>query len=208
MPERPARRPMPCNRQNQPRRPVCRPRPLRTKAPSGRGPQAVAYSSFRFPFAVFLCHRHRAGAGGCGHSPSLRMGCASVQGLDGGQAMAHIGALAVAEVAMPETRPQIRPATAADAPAISALWNPIIRDTVVTFNPVERDPAEIAEMIATRQAGPGAFFRGRARGRAAGLCQLRTVSRWFGLCALHGAYDQPCPGCARAGLGTKADDHA
>ena len=74
---------------------------------------------------------------------------------------------------MPETRPQIRPATAADAPAISALWNPIIRDTVVTFNPVERDPAEIAEMIATRQAGPGAFFRGRARGRAAGLCQLR-----------------------------------
>ena len=52
----------------------------------------------------------------------------------------------------------IRPATAADAPAICALWNPIIRDTVVTFNPVERDPAEIAEMIATRHAGPGAFF--------------------------------------------------
>lgn len=54
--------------------------------------------------------------------------------------------------------PHIRPATAADAPAICALWNPIIRDTVVTFNPVERSPAEIADMIATRQAGPGAFF--------------------------------------------------
>ena len=46
----------------------------------------------------------------------------------------------------------IRPATAADAPAIAAFWNPMIRNTVVTFNPVEKTPAEIATMIATREA--------------------------------------------------------
>ena len=46
----------------------------------------------------------------------------------------------------------IRPATAADAAAIAAFWNPMIRDTVVTFNPVEKTPADIAAMIATREA--------------------------------------------------------
>lgn len=45
----------------------------------------------------------------------------------------------------------IRPATPADAPAIAAFWNPLIRDTVVTFNPVEKSESEIAGMIATRE---------------------------------------------------------
>ena len=54
--------------------------------------------------------------------------------------------------------PRIRPATVEDATAICAIWNPIIRDTVITFNPVERSASEIADMIATRQTGPGAFF--------------------------------------------------
>ena len=46
----------------------------------------------------------------------------------------------------------IRPATAADAPAIAAIWNPIIRDTVVTFNPVEKTEGEIAQTIESRSA--------------------------------------------------------
>ena len=46
----------------------------------------------------------------------------------------------------------IRPATAADAPAIAAFWNPLIRDTSVTFSPLERSPDEVAAMIAGRQA--------------------------------------------------------
>lgn len=45
----------------------------------------------------------------------------------------------------------IRPATAADAPAIAAFWDPLIRDTLVTFNPVEKTEAEIATLIATRE---------------------------------------------------------
>ena len=52
----------------------------------------------------------------------------------------------------------IRPALLADAPAICALWNPIIRDTVITFNPVEKTQDDIAQMIADRQGAAGAFL--------------------------------------------------
>ena len=40
----------------------------------------------------------------------------------------------------------VRPATPADAPGIGAIWNTIIRDTTITFNPVEKPDAEIAEL--------------------------------------------------------------
>ncbi|WP_323021684.1 GNAT family N-acetyltransferase [Pararhodobacter sp.] len=46
----------------------------------------------------------------------------------------------------------IRPARAGDAPVIAAFWNPIIRDTAVTFSPLEKTVEEIAAMISTRQA--------------------------------------------------------
>ena len=46
----------------------------------------------------------------------------------------------------------IRAATAADAPAITAFWNPQIRDTLVTFNSIEKTDEEVATMIATRRA--------------------------------------------------------
>ena len=52
----------------------------------------------------------------------------------------------------------VRDATARDAAAIANIWNPIIRETVVTFNPIERSAAEVAEMIATRQATGHAFL--------------------------------------------------
>lgn len=51
----------------------------------------------------------------------------------------------------------IRPARNADAPAIAAIWNPIIRDTVVTFTPVEKSEADIITLLATR-AGEGHPF--------------------------------------------------
>jgi phosphinothricin acetyltransferase len=53
---------------------------------------------------------------------------------------------------------RIRDATAADAPAIGAIWNPIVRDTVVTFWPNERSDSEIARLIAERQAAGWAFL--------------------------------------------------
>ena len=52
----------------------------------------------------------------------------------------------------------IRPATAADAGAIAALWNPYIRDTTVTFNAAEKSEAEVAALIADRAAQGHATF--------------------------------------------------
>lgn len=44
----------------------------------------------------------------------------------------------------------IRPATAADAEALAALWNPWIRDTAITFNADEKSAADLAALIASR----------------------------------------------------------
>lgn len=42
----------------------------------------------------------------------------------------------------------IRPARPEDAPAIAAIWNHIIRDTLITFTTAEKDPAVLAAQIA------------------------------------------------------------
>ena len=41
----------------------------------------------------------------------------------------------------------IRAAAASDAGAICAIWNPIIRESIATFNSVEKTPADIAQLI-------------------------------------------------------------
>ncbi|MEI4470684.1 GNAT family N-acetyltransferase [Frigidibacter sp. MR17.24] len=46
----------------------------------------------------------------------------------------------------------IRPATEADLPAVCSYWNPLIRDTIVTFSSEERTPAGLAATIAERRA--------------------------------------------------------
>tara|TARA_R110002051_G_scaffold104963_1_gene177814 strand:- start:30376 stop:30849 length:474 start_codon:yes stop_codon:yes gene_type:complete len=42
----------------------------------------------------------------------------------------------------------IRLATYADAPAIAAIWNPVIARTTVTFTPDEKTAAQVADLIA------------------------------------------------------------
>jgi len=57
----------------------------------------------------------------------------------------------------------IRPATAADAAAIAAIWNHYIRDTLVTFNSAEKPVEEVADLISTRAAsGHGTLVAERA----------------------------------------------
>jgi phosphinothricin acetyltransferase len=46
----------------------------------------------------------------------------------------------------------IRQARSEDAEAIAALWNPVIRDTAITFNSVEKTIETITEEIASRHA--------------------------------------------------------
>lgn len=44
----------------------------------------------------------------------------------------------------------IRPATAADGAAIAAIWNPVIRDSEITFNATEKTEPELVALVATR----------------------------------------------------------
>lgn len=52
----------------------------------------------------------------------------------------------------------IRQARRADVPQIAALWNALIRDTVITFNSVEKSEAEVWTLILSR-ARQGHPFR-------------------------------------------------
>ena len=63
----------------------------------------------------------------------------------------------------------IRDARQVDAAAIGAIWNPIIRDTAITFWPTERDDASIAAMIRDRQAAGHGFFVAEVGGAVVGF---------------------------------------
>lgn len=52
----------------------------------------------------------------------------------------------------------LRDATPDDVPLIAAIWNPIVRDTTITFWPTERSHDQIAALIADRQATGHAFL--------------------------------------------------
>ena len=52
----------------------------------------------------------------------------------------------------------IRLATVQDAADLAVLWNPWIRDTVITFNPVEKTADDVALMIADRHSARHAVF--------------------------------------------------
>lgn len=64
----------------------------------------------------------------------------------------------------------IRPATPADCPAIARIWNAIIRDTVITFNPVEKTVPELEALVQTRQADGHGFFVAEEDGQVLGFC--------------------------------------
>ena len=63
----------------------------------------------------------------------------------------------------------LRDARPDDVPAIAAIWNPIIRDTVVTFWPTERSDAEIAALVHDRQADGRPFLVAAAEDRILGF---------------------------------------
>lgn len=65
----------------------------------------------------------------------------------------------------------LRPATNADIPAILAIWNPLIRDTSVTFTTVEKTPDTLAADIATRGA---AFLVAETGGALVGFASYGT----------------------------------
>ncbi|WP_182912811.1 GNAT family N-acetyltransferase [Paracoccus onubensis] len=53
---------------------------------------------------------------------------------------------------------RLRDAGPGDAPAIAAIWNPIIRDTAITFWPQQRSESEIAAIIHDRRKAGHPFL--------------------------------------------------
>jgi L-amino acid N-acyltransferase len=71
----------------------------------------------------------------------------------------------------------IRPATGADIPGILAIWNPVIRDTVVTFNSAQKSPDDLARMIADRHDAGHAFL---VADDGAGVAGFATYAQFRG----------------------------
>jgi phosphinothricin acetyltransferase len=63
----------------------------------------------------------------------------------------------------------VRPARAGDAAAIAELWNPVIRDTAITFTTAEKTEAGLRADIATRAAEGKAFLVAEEAGRLLGF---------------------------------------
>lgn len=74
----------------------------------------------------------------------------------------------------------LRPARAGDAAAIGAIWNPVIRDTAITFDSREKSEDEIARDIAARAAAGHAFLVAEAGTRIVGFAAYGQFRRGTG----------------------------
>lgn len=106
----------------------------------------------------------------------------------------------------------LRDARPDDAPAIAAIWNPIIRDTAITFWPTDRTPPEIAAMIADRQAAGHAFLVAEMAGRVAAFASYAQFRAGGGYAkslehTIHAAPDARGAGL-RAALLAAMEQHA
>ena len=106
---------------------------------------------------------------------------------------------------------QIRPATPGDIPALLALWNPIIRDTTVTFSSEEKTVETLGAMIAERRAAGREFFVADT----GGLTGFATYSQFRGGNGYVHAMEHTiilAPGAWGKGIGralmARVEDHA
>ena len=74
----------------------------------------------------------------------------------------------------------VRTASTSDADAIAGFWNPMIRDTHVTFERVEKSPRDVAEMIADSEANGHCFLVAEAAGRVVGFATYRQFRAGIG----------------------------
>ena len=106
----------------------------------------------------------------------------------------------------------IRPAIAADAPALAALLNHWILHTAVTFNPVPKTEDDIRDMIAAKSADGHAFVVTEDNGQIVGQASYGQFrgGQGYRTCMEHSI--SLLPGTPRKGLGrallTAVEDHA
>lgn len=63
----------------------------------------------------------------------------------------------------------IRDATQGDIKAILNIWNPVIRDTLITFNPDEKSPAMLSQMLTDKARAGQPFFVAEHAGAVVGF---------------------------------------
>ena len=106
----------------------------------------------------------------------------------------------------------IRAATQTDAPAIAAFWNPVIRDTATTFNPVEKTPDDLAAMIRDRQAAGHGFLVAERQGQVVGFASYAQFRGGVGYARTMEHTIILSPAAQGAGLGralmAALEDHA
>ncbi len=106
----------------------------------------------------------------------------------------------------------IRPAQAADAPALAALLNHWIEHTAVTFNPVPKTTDDILLMIAAKSAAGHAFLVAEEGGQVIGQASYGQFrgGEGYRTCMEHSI--SLLPGTHGQGLGrtllTAVEDHA
>jgi phosphinothricin acetyltransferase len=106
----------------------------------------------------------------------------------------------------------IRPATAADAPALAALLNHYILTTAVTFNPIPKTEGDILTMIATKATDGHAFLVAEADGQVIGQASYGQFrgGQGYKTCMEHSI--SLLPGTPHRGTGrallTAIEDHA
>lgn len=105
----------------------------------------------------------------------------------------------------------IRPATPDDHAAILSIWNPVIRDTTITFSDEEKTPASLAAMIAERRAAGREFFVADE----GGIAGFATYAQFRGGNGYAHAMEHTvilAPGAGGRGLGralmARVEDHA
>lgn len=106
----------------------------------------------------------------------------------------------------------IRAADDADIPGILALWNPLIRDSVITFNATEKTPADLAALLAQRRADGHAFFVAGRPGEVLGFAGYAQFRGGIGYARTMEHSIMLSPAARGRGLGralmTAVEDHA
>ena len=74
----------------------------------------------------------------------------------------------------------IRPAGLEDIQAILDIWNPVLRDDLATFNPVEKTPEDIADMIAQKSQAGHPLLVGLVAGQVAGFATYGAFRNGMG----------------------------
>lgn len=96
---------------------------------------------------------------------------------------------------------EIRPATAADAPAIAALYAPYVTDSTASFEQVPPDADEIERRMQSTPRLP--WFVAAREGRPVGYCyaaryRARAAYRWAAECSVYLEAAESGRGTARA----------